>query len=375
MVRPAEYVADEGFSQSDLNTFEKNIFDFYCTAIAGDQFVDKKSEALDLGSLVDNILLDPDNLKNYYVMTDMKASGKEKDVVDTVYKMILGRIQKDIEERKADKDALITSKWGDITSFEKEIIKSIEQIEYQTNWKLETRIGKIKTNGKEYFEQLKEAGTRTIVTMDSWTRAHSIVEQLQEDESTKNVFAILKGKISDKAKKRYVLHKCKALYGTDIGSAIKMKGLLDFYIEDTVEKTIIPFDLKTAKSHAQFMANYRASRYGRQGSYYSELLAIEYPEHTIEVFRFLVIPTESGEVPEIYYMSESELIGNKEGFESNQGFRIPGWKELLKQIAWHKENAKWQHRKEYYERGYNIIKGNMNVDPALLQASNGEVIF
>lgn len=374
MVRPPEYLVNPGISQSDITLFEKNIVKFHKKVILKEEVEDQKSDAMDQGAIADNILLNPENNKNYYVLTDFKASGKEKDIVDIVARMIKTKIEGDIANKKAHENALIMKNWPELKNFEKEIIMAADSIDWQPKWKLETKVEKIKENGKDYFEQLKEAAGKEIVKMDVWNAAHSILDQIKEDESTSGVFKMLRGELNEKQKARYIVHKAAALFGIDPVTAQAIKGLLDFFIEDTKLKLIHPWDLKTAKSLAQFLNNYRISRYGRQGAVYTTLLKLNFKDYKVLPFKFLVIPTKSEEPPEVFTMSESELIANMDGAESPLGYRIKGFRELITEIQWHTENSKWMHRKEYYMTGHNLIKGNMNVDPSLLVDSD-EVIF
>lgn len=357
MVRPQAYELSPALSQSDITLFEKNIIKFHHEVILREPRDDKKSDALDLGSLIDAILLDPDALSNYYVMAQYKASGKEKEVVDLVWTQLV-------------KDEIPLGKIKTLSTYIPIVEKAIEDIKYQPKWKPETRVMKIVDNGSEYFEQLKEAGGKVIVSMDMWNLAHSTVDGILEDFSTGPTFKMLKG---DDCPEYIVVHKSADLYGTDTATGKEKKGLLDFFIEDTRSKVIAPWDLKSAKSHAQFLQNYRMSRYGRQGAFYTALLKENFPKYKILPFQFLVVPTQSGERPEIYIMSESELIVNTDGGEHNMGYRIKGYKELMAEISWHENEGAWDHRKEYYETGCNLIKGNSNVDPGLLVEEEGFV--
>lgn len=354
MIRSEAYEQNPALSQSDLLLLERDVNNFYKTKVLGLPAEDKKSDALDLGSIIDAILLDPDALKGYYVMTDFKATGKVKDVVDYVVKAL-------------STDPVVT--YPEKLEYCQLLIeKAIEAHEYQTNWKLETRVNKIKSEGAAYYEQLLEAAGRTIVSLEIWEKAYSIVNQMEEDEFTGPVIKLLKnGSDSD----HIVVHKSVELFGKHEDT--ELKGIVDFYIEDKREKTIKPWDLKTSKSLARFLANYRSSRYGRQGAFYTKLLESNYPDYKILPFSFLTIPTEGLEFPEEFIMDATELYANTEGMESPNGYHIKGWKELIRDYQWHKENAKWNHTREYYTNGRNILKGNLNVDPALLEVENKPV--
>lgn len=346
MIRPPEYEQSLALAQSDLNLFEKNIVAFHKQCILREEGEDRKTDALDLGSLIDTILLEPEKkTERYYVMTQIKATGKVKDVVDSVFNTVSVSLDEDV-------------KFIDLTE---DIKRCILLHEYQGNWKIETRIEKIKSLGAEYWEQRLEAGNRHIVSLDVWNIAHSIVEEILEDQFSGPTFKMLKGEHDD----HIVVHKQKALYAEFEG--IKLKMLPDFFIEDKMEMIIWPWDLKSAKSHPQFMANYRKYRHGRQGSFYSFGIKENFPGYTLRNFSFLTVPTVSGEHPEVYEMSDSELYANQHGAESDQGYHIEGWQEILRRIQWHITTGLWAHRKEYYESGKNVIRGNANVDPSLLE--------
>lgn len=374
MVRPEKYVNDSAISQSDLTLFEKNIVDFHTAKILGLPIEEKKSDALDLGSIVDNVLLDPENLKNYYVLTEFKASGKEKEVADIVFGIIRGKIQAAVDKNEAKESALSPMKWPKLVELEVEILEAIEVNKYQPNWRTQTRLDKIKENCAEYFEQIKEADGKYIVTMEIWTKAHRLAELIKDGYSTSNVYKLLKGELPEKVMKRYIIHKSRDLYGVDPATGKRLKALLDFFIEDTKEMTITPWDLKTAKSILQFWSNYRASRYGRQKAFYWELLRQNFPNHKILLPRFLVIPTTTTETPEIFQMDEGELEMWTKGGDSQRGYSNKGFQELLVDLAWHEKENKWQHNRSYYELGYNVISTSSVVDSSLL-VDNDTVVF
>lgn len=374
MVRPEEYLVATGLAQSDLKLFESDIVQFWMEVVLGQVAEERKADHFDLGSLIDNILLFKENLKNYYIMTQFKAVGKEKEIVDKVVEYITAQTQLDVEQKKTTVAALDKSKWGELSMFETEIVKACDSINWQPNWKLQTKIDKIKENGREYFEQLKEAGTRQVVSMDIWNEAQHRMEYIKTDDSTRSIFQLLQGEVNEKQAKRYKVYKTHALYGTDPVTGEPIKGLMDFFIEDTKMKEIWPWDLKTSRTLAKFLADYRSLRYGRQGAFYTNLLRINFPTHKIHEFQFLVIPTKSQEMPEVFRMSESEIIANTDGAEHPSGYHVPGFRELITDIQWHRQYDKWKHRKKYYESGFNLITGNLNVDPALLVDSE-EVIF
>jgi len=360
-----EYRVDPAISQSDLKTFESDIIRFYNQKILG-IVQEKQSDPMDVGSIIDAIILDPEELKKYYVVTDLKATGKIKEVVD----MVWGICCNSPEQSEGEHFSLSLDRYQD------HIITAITTMEYQGNWKLETRIGKIISEGKEYFEQLQEAHGLHMVGIESWNTAHSTVNDIKEDPFTKDIFEHLsEGPAHLKIEKKVLL---KGRF-----EDTELKGEIDFLEIDTAAKIIQPWDLKSVKSHTRFRINYRAFKYGRQGAFYTELIRQNYPGYEIKPFKFLVLPTEkdkslpetaSFEHPEIYEMMPGELYINSEGYTFDSGYKEKGWKALIREIQWHIKTGKWDHRKDYYEaEGKNYLDSKINLDEVLIDQEQREL--
>lgn len=360
-----EYRLDPAISQSDLKTFESDIIRFYNQKILG-IVQETKSDPMDVGSIIDAILLDPEELKRYYVVTDLRATGKVKEVVDLVWYFCCNSPEAQIG------DSITVLK-----DYQDHIIKAITQVEYQGNWKLETRIAKIISEGSEYFDQLKEAKGLYMVGIESWNLAHSTVNDIKEDPFTTKIFEMLRG---ENVPEHIRVEKKVLLKGEFEGT--ETKGEVDFLIIDTKAKIIQPWDLKTTRNHAHFRTTYRSRKYGRQGSFYTELIRQNYPGYAIHNFQFLVLPTEkdttlpdgaSHEHPEVYEMRPGELYIHAEGYTFDSGYKENGWKSLIREIQWHFKTGNWAHRKSYYEEGCNYIDSKINLDEVLTQQQEKEL--
>jgi hypothetical protein len=92
MIRPPEYEADLGVSQSDLKIIEDNPFIFYKTVENPDPEymskhgldLEKKSKYMTIGDIVDVMLTDPPALRQFYVF-DSKLSETIEAIVLAVY--------------------------------------------------------------------------------------------------------------------------------------------------------------------------------------------------------------------------------------------------------------------------------------------------
>jgi hypothetical protein len=371
MQHSQEYVKNPAISQSDLKLFEENIVRFHKEKILGEIPEEKKGDHFDLGNLVDTILIAPEMKSMYYVVTDYKAAGKLRDVMDRLFNTCKAKYGEDWLVETASREKKIVT----LLEVDEQMMReAITAEEWQNNWKMDTKVAKIKDLGAEYWTQLLEAEGKVMVSLENWTKAHSVADDILEDEFIGRELQALKTKPEDEnvVPSPFIVHKHAVLFG--VFRSTKMKGEVDFFIQDVGTNTIWPWDVKSAKSLAQFKSNYRKFRYGRQGSYYSNLIVQNFPGYTVKPFQFLVIPTESGEYPEKFTMSESELYACADGFESKNGYRIKGWKDLIAEYEWHEMTGKWKHKKEYYETGTNLLKPGEVLDPALLDVPE-EVIF
>jgi hypothetical protein len=377
-----DYVIDPALSNSDLYAFENDLRGFYHYKIIGDVKPDFSSKAMDIGNIVDAKILAEEELKNYYVVTDMKATGKIKEIIDTYVEFQLGIIEKAKANPKLDQSVSIAPlPWPtDIPVLKKKTDKLVDnldfcskyqnfmnvmepiitKLEYQTNWSMETRMLKVMNLGGAYYQQALDCGDRVMIHINEWNKAHAKVDALQEDESTKVLFDEIFKQNND-----IKVHKQVTLYGTY--GKTKLKGKLDLFIEFVKDKRIRPLDLKTAGSHARFLQNYRQKKYNRQGAFYSNLLRQNFPDYIIDPFQFLVIPIETDERPEIYEMDATEMFVAEHGYTYESGYRVKGWRELVTEVEWHKANGKWDHRKDYYQKGKNIIDSKVILDADLLQ--------
>jgi len=370
MLFDKDYLAHPGISQSEITLFERDIRGYYNQKILGVQREETTSDPMDIGNIVDAKLLQPEMLKNYYVVTDMKATGRLKDIIDLFVDYIKAEKDSVFPEWPADMPVLkakeklsVNYPWW-IEKYEHVIFildKIILATEYQPNWGAETRLIKVITLGKDYYTQLLECGDRIMVGLEQWNKAHSKVDAVAEDEYTSRLFADL----FDPSDPDITVHKQVPLYGSFEG--VEIKGMLDFFIANKRTNTITPWDLKTAGSHQRFSTNYRAKRYGRQGAVYSELLRQNFPGYTILPFSFLVIPIETDERPEVYEMDATELYINENGHLAENGYKTKGWKDIVRELQWHNKTGKWDHYKEYYAAGKNIINSRFIIEADLLQ--------
>ena len=76
--------------------------------------------------------------------------------------------------------------------------------------------------------------------------------------------------------------------------------------------------------------------------------------YKIDQFRFIVCDKMLRNPPIIYKVSKGDLIVGTIGGSINNN-RIKGWKDLLYELVWHKEQDLWEHPKEVYDNKGELI--------------------
>ena len=315
------------------------------------------------GSAVDTILTgnDGDFKDTFYVSAlEKKPSDKEMEIIELIFNKLSSVYEDSITQ------------FGLNSSMIKGTVQqSIEEIGWQSNWKIETRIEKITGNPlcQEYFEDLKKSIGKTILSQAQMEQINATVESLRTNEYTKDFFdrkSIMK---NDRVIVLYQVPiyfsidgiECKAL--PDIATLFLDK--VEIENEDgtkevqTTLKGIQLIDLKTtSKDTLEFFDAVMSYRYEIQAAWYLEAivrvdrtfwksLGVDYPENkSVDLFPFAFVVesiTEPGK-PLIYHMDESLIAQGKEGTQDiyyqdrlvKKGKR--GFLSLMAELKYYQDN-------------------------------------
>lgn len=207
-----------------------------------------------IGSAVDTILTGANGEfeKQFYVSELInKPSDKEIEIVKFVFDDVY---QDNIEASLSD--------------LKGSILDSVNHFEWQSRWKDETRIDKIITNGSEYYEDLKYAFGKTILSSEQKSLIDNVVKSLKENERTKKYFnreKYSKSKIVDIYYQLPIYFEYKG---------IQCKALLDILTIVKDDKgsiiSIHPIDLKTMSGNTiDFLSNLKRLRYDIKNNLYN----------------------------------------------------------------------------------------------------------
>lgn len=326
-VTEAEYRADDAISYSSLSSFARE------GAEVIPHLKEKKdAEALRFGSLVDTLMTEPEELDVKFLISDTPRPS------DTVAKIVTNIWE------NSDKTT------NDITNIKSDtILLYANDAAYYTNWKDETRVNKLVSEGMSFFELLGLAEGKTLMSQDDYQRALSCVEQLKTNSFTSTYFydnPFTLGKIEGHFQLKFKLN-----FKID-EKPYSIRCMFDRIIVDHDAKTIQPIDLKTTgKSEEIFPQSFVTWNYYLQATMYSFILKTlcsrdpYFKDFTILPFLFIVI-NRFRQKPLVWKFEEKP---NSAYYLMIEGKKVDGWFTLLTNFVWHVENNEFMYSKASYE--------------------------
>ena len=352
-----QYREHPGMNQSTLKNVQYGL----------SSFLKKQDEegpiaSFERGSAVDTILTgnEGDFKDLYYISAlEKKPSDKEMEIVNLVFDNLSGM----------EEDSLIQFSL-DNSMLKGVVQRSIEQIGWQPNWKIETRVEKITGSSlcQEYFEDLKKSIGKTVLSQAQVEQIDAVVDSLRKSETTKKLFdrkALLETEDMIVLYQVPIYFKidgieCKAL--PDI--AILFLDNVEFENEDgtkVIQKTLKAvqiLDLKTiGKDNLEFFDSVISYRYDIQAAWYIEAvqrvnkkfwddLGVIFPKEAIEIlpFAFIVESVTTPGRPLLYFVDEALLLQGKEGTQDiyyqdrlvKKGKR--GFLSLMAELKYYQDN-------------------------------------
>ena len=217
LVNEATYRADKDLSYSNLSTYNREGF-----SKLDSLFEEISGPGLTFGNMVDTLLTEGIDLyNNKFAVAEFPVLTESRLAV--------------VEEVFA-KHSKTYSKLEDIPA--PLILNTINELEFQTNWKDDTRVNNIIKNGVEYYALKYQTRGKEIVTEEDHQDAVKCVEKLKNSTTTGWFFT--PEPFDDTIDREFQL-KFKGQY-----KGIGIRCMADLIIVDHKNKTIIPCDLKTS---------------------------------------------------------------------------------------------------------------------------------
>ena len=211
---------------------------------------------------------------------------------------------------------------------------------------------KFDVEGKAYYDGLKDARGKTILSYDEYTHIQMAVNQVKEGDFTKEYFPILSANpIGGGPIQRLYQF---PIYWETKGHACK--SLLDLLVIDHEKKEIFPIDLKTTgKSALNFRDAFLRWKYYLQAAFYTEAVIFwknnnsDLVNYKVNNFKFIVVETAGENPPIIYETTDNDLDIGKNGGLDQYGNTIKGFIELIDDLEYHEQSGNWDFPREVYE--------------------------
>lgn len=217
-VTEEEYRADPALSYSTLARFNREGFDNI------EHLFDKtESPSLLFGSLVDCLMTgDIEEFNSRFLVADFpELPDSQRKMVEYLHRMF-------------------SKSYPALSDFDNRIIMDIsETLQFQLNWKPETRAKVIKENGGEYYDLLTLAEGKEVVSQKLCDDAVSCTDALRTSPATSWYFE--HDNPFDKDTERLYQLKFKGEY-----KGIPLRIMADLLVVDYKNKIVYPCDLKTS---------------------------------------------------------------------------------------------------------------------------------
>lgn len=324
-VPESEYRADTTLSYSKLSQFFKN----GPKALISNEKVDTPS--LRFGSLVDCVLTAPEEFDDRFYVADIDRFS------DTIRKIV----EWTSSSTEVQRDSL--SDFGEM------LLVPLDEFEYQTNWKPETRIKKLIEMGSDYYTVLKYSTGKIIISPQEFSDAQQCCQTLRTHPFTYQIF-----ECNENEEIFYQLKFRDNVFGVDV------RIMTDLIKVNHKEKKIYPYDLKTTgKNEEDFEKSYVDWNYSIQKGLYSRVLVQKiknddfFKDYDLMSFKFIVI-NKNNLCPLIWDVGSDEMDGcNDYNLQKKLGIN---WSKLLEDANWHLQNGKFDYsRKSYENNGCNPI--------------------
>lgn len=197
------------------------------------------------------------------------------------------------------------------------IIALSEELQFQLNWKPETRAKVIKEQASEYYTIMYAAQGKKILDTETKNQVDAAVRALKESEATKFYFA--NDDPFDDSIQRFYQLKFKAIF-----SEVMYRCMSDLIIVDHTNKTIQPIDLKTS-SHTEwdFYESFIQWQYQIQARLYWRINketvshCPDFEGYTLLPYKFIVV-NKNTLTPLVWEYSDTSKVGTLYYGKNNQ---------------------------------------------------------
>lgn len=287
-----------------------------------------RGSGLDLGSVVDKKLTDPDNFDNeFYVMT--------ADIPESPMMKTFAEIYAETEDQ--------------------------EEAWKKSGFKigLDRVLTKFQTEGKHYYDALILGKDKTVVDAATVMKANQMVTELKSNPFTKNYFTPQNDSVEIKFQVPFIWTDNIRDLTTESGMISEtFKGIRDILIIDHQNKIIDTIDLKTGSEG--FWKSFWKFRYYLQGSMYYfgtfKETELTYHNYKIRFPKFIYADANLVYPPTIYSMNGNDVLFGESGYYTTSfrdkkiQLKYKGFIQLAEELNWHIKTNNWDYPYEIYQK-------------------------
>ena len=158
-------------NQSRLKIALKSIWRYFHNIKEEDN---DESKALVMGSLVDTLLTEPNELNNRFYITEMEAKPSD-NIAKLIRDLFQFRSLQDITEESLEQ-SLDLSQWDTF------ILQWFEDNNLYVKWKDETKLKKVLEEGTQYWNELLVSEGKQVISVEEYDKATKLADSFKESE-------------------------------------------------------------------------------------------------------------------------------------------------------------------------------------------------
>lgn len=349
-----EYRKTDILSYSSLKEFSNNRRKFYKKYILKekvDELSEDDNENLLLGSMVDGLLTlsDEELEKKFVILNGEREKGQMLELGNEIWKVTKDNLD---EENKLKIDFLNIF---DIALNNIKYDREGNEICFKGKKSDDILLKFYESKEKKFYDKRLENVNSIIITMDDYNTALAIKNTLYNTPWSRDI-----------VNKYCSPEECENIFQMTIMhemNGIPLKSMIDIMKIDHVNKIIYPYDLKVSYFINDFAYSYLKNKYFIQLGVYNN--AVEefknnsdiYKDYKVYPLQFLVADSTNIFMPIIYKCTEKDLENSLNGFETSNGRKYQGIKEIITELKWCLDNNIWNCSKNVFENnGCSFIK-------------------
>lgn len=321
IIKGIGHIESPHWSYSKITKYDRSPSEYFKRYVLGQSDNYQMTDEMIVGSIVD-MALSGQNVNNRFFVMEANVEPAIKAIVDNLFNTL----------PKYDSfDKIVDAS----------IISVIQEINYQPNWKLDTKIKKVRESGSDYYKALIESQDKVIISKEIYTKSYNIVQAIISNPDT----TLVTNNIPTLDDVEF-LFQCGAEFFYE-GTWFKITP--DLIRINHSNKTIRVIDMKCSPYLSDYFdSNIFKYRYDIQATLYQTGLKRLFATSHLRDYTFLPFT--------FAVFDYNGLVNYWEFDEPNSWTDIhtatktyKGIWSLIKDIQWSNETGNWKYKKDLYD--------------------------